>query len=228
MLYNFGLQFFASLRQRSYLSTFFMVICTKQFVNLTQERNHQESRLFCSNGQEHDKLDEFDQIMVSFFGTKVDKSKNWNDHPWLQSNCEMRYQIILLLFSMTAVSSPIQLLTIWRCLRFRMKVLLSSSLFLSWNYQIKGYDLGRYFLQALCSISLLFIFAISIVPAFLIGKLLGTLKMYSTIQALGTGVPITWVWIPMIVPMWMLTFLLSIVVLKWIMIWKYKEGKKVS
>jgi hypothetical protein len=61
-------------------------------------------------------------------------------------------------------------------------------------------------------------------PAWFVGKLFANIHAYSTIYALGTHVQVTWVWVPIVIPVWMLSLSLLIIVVKWAFIWKYKEG----
>ena len=82
-------------------------------------------------------------------------------------------------------------------------------------------------LQLLCSLTVLLAFCFSIVPAWFLGKLLVNYKAFGTFKALGTDVPILWLWFPIVIPAWMMSLSLITVLMKWVMIGKYKEGRVV-
>ena len=73
-------------------------------------------------------------------------------------------------------------------------------------------------LQGLCSAFLLFLFALPIVPACYVGKWLASLALGREIGS------IFWMWVPIIVPIWMSGLSLIVIILKWIVLWKYREG----
>lgn len=68
-------------------------------------------------------------------------------------------------------------------------------------------------LQALGSIALLFLFALSIVPAWYVGDALVEVASIK-IQSLGTDATFSWVFLPIAVPMWMVSFLIIVVLMK--------------
>jgi hypothetical protein len=79
-------------------------------------------------------------------------------------------------------------------------------------------------IQALYSAFLVFIFAFSIVPAWFVGKFVANHDAISTTPALGGEAYVAWIWFPIVVPVWMISFSFSVIALKWIMIWRYQEG----
>jgi len=79
-------------------------------------------------------------------------------------------------------------------------------------------------IQGLCSALLVFMFAFSIVPAWFVGKFVANHNAFIRLPALEGEVDVSWMWFPFVVPTWMISLSLSVIVLKWIMVWKYQEG----
>jgi len=80
-------------------------------------------------------------------------------------------------------------------------------------------------IQALGSALLLFIFSFPIVPSWYIGKYLVD-NLSTSIESIGAmnTVNAQWVWIPIVVPAWMVFFTAITILFKWIIIGRYREG----
>lgn len=76
-------------------------------------------------------------------------------------------------------------------------------------------------LQILGSVILLLTFASAIVPAWFVGKIIAR---YASSSIHIEGQTLIWSWVPIVVPVWMLAFTLGIILLKWVVVGKYKEG----
>ncbi len=176
-----------------------------------------------------DDRDTFDKVMVAYFGHDFDESKSWDELGLTSMVSISLKDSIADCFAITLdpdcfdqYSTPSELKAFvmgnqGAALETHLPLLPSlGSMKLSWV------TVGL--LQALCSVVLVFIFSISVAPAWYIGKLFATMNASTTLHALGTAHRILWVWFPVIVPVWMVSLSLLTILLKWIIIWKYKEG----
>jgi acyl-CoA synthetase (AMP-forming)/AMP-acid ligase II/acyl carrier protein len=173
--------------------------------------------------------EKFDSILKSVLGNDVEPSLNW-DELGLSSMASVQLRDALCASFATSLSpdcfdiypTPKQLKdhVFWSQGEHLPTVLpklneVLSSRKVSWPF------LGL--AQGICSILLLFLFALSIVPAWYIGKLVFD-NASIPLHALGTSIIIHWSLIPIAVPVWMVTFSFFVIVLKWAAIWKYEEG----
>ena len=173
--------------------------------------------------------DQFDEIMISFFGSAHNPSKSW-DELGLSSmtSVQMRdaitdnYAITLSPDCFDIYLTPAELKQFVHGSQGVPLEISKPKLAKLHSVQLSWFVMGC--LQGLCSVFLLFQFAFSIVPAYYVGKWLANINAFSTIPALGREVDIVWIWAPMIVPTWMLGLSLSVIILKWVVIWKYREG----
>jgi len=62
-----------------------------------------------------------------------------------------------------------------------------------------------------------------IVPAWYVGDALAGVASIK-IQLLGADATFSWVFLPIVIPTWMVSFSFTVILMKWLIIWKYKEG----
>lgn len=180
------------------------------------------------NDEEGD-YESFDRIMVSFFGSNIDTSQTW-DELGLSSMASVQLRDeISASFAITLdpecfeinVSPDALKAYIIKNQGVPLEVDLPS-LYTLYNNNLSWCMLGC--VQVFLSIILILLFTSSIVPAWYVGQLLATMDAYSTLKALDGITNIRWAVFPIVVPMWMLSFSLLVISLKWAVIWKYKEG----
>ena len=193
----------------------------------------EKSALNSSKTQEGNKVDtdcdEFDQIMISYFGHYFDPFTPWNE---LGLTSMVSIQIrdsISESFAITLNPDCFEVHDTPDALKnfvfgnqgtpldvSDVELTPLSKIRLPWT--VMGC------LQGLGAIMILGLFALSIVPAWYFGKLVVDLNGYTIVKAMSTNVDILWLWFPVSVPIWMLSFSLLVVALKWLLIWKYEEG----
>jgi len=173
--------------------------------------------------------DRFDSIMISFFGDVYDPSRNWDD---------LGFSSMLSIQIRDAIADEYTITLSPDCFDVyfnpeTLKQFVTSNqgeplqINLPMLQKVNGMRLSWFMMgvsQGLCSILLLFMFAFPIVPAWYVGKALANMNAFVTIPTLGTNVDIVWFCVPIVVPTWIVGLSLSVILLKWIVIWKYKEG----
>lgn len=178
------------------------------------------------NKQEYD---EFDEIMVTYFGYKVDYATPWNE---LGLTSMMSIQLRDAISDSFAITLNPECFEVHKTPDALKRHVLGnqgtpldvSCVELEPLTQVKLSWAFMGLLQGMGTLVILALFAFSIVPAWFFGRMVVDLNGYSTIKALGTDIDIIWVWIPIAVPVWMLSFSLLVVALKWLVVWKYREG----
>ena len=166
--------------------------------------------------------DPFDQIMVSFFGASYDPSVSWENIGMssmvsvqlrdaivdsfatvLGPDCFEVYNtpVLLKAFVLGNLGLPLDV--------YLPNVALVQSMALPWWLMVS--------LQALGSMALLFLFAFYIVPAWYVGAVV-THGVSVEIQALNSEWKFRWMWVPIVVPTWMVSFSLSVILMKWMVI----------
>jgi acyl-CoA synthetase (AMP-forming)/AMP-acid ligase II len=175
------------------------------------------------------KYDAFDKIMVSYFDYDFDESKTWDELGLASMASVSLRDAISNSFAITLDSDCFDKYVTPDTLKafvlgnqgVPLDVGLSMLASLNQN-ELSWSTIGA--LQAIGSILLFFLFSVSIVPAWYVGKWFAHMHAYTAAQAFGTGADILWVWFPVVVPVWMLSLSLLTVALKWVVVWKYKEG----
>ncbi len=173
--------------------------------------------------------DAFDSIMVSFFGVDYDSSRSW-DELGLSSMASVQMR--------DKISESFAVSLAPDCLEVHispnaLKAFVTSNqgiplqvelpeLPVTDKKHVSWRALGV--IQAFCSASLLLIFVSSIVPAWYVGQLLKDMNAYIRFLAMKDQVDIVWFWFPLVVPAWMTSYSMSVIVLKWAVIGRYQEG----
>ncbi len=181
-------------------------------------------------GEANLEVDTFDKIMHSFFGKAYHADMTWNEGGMTS---------LLTIEIRDAISASYNLLLDPDCFDiFSTPAALKSYVtsnegvplqtYLPSLNELKSAVLPRWlfgWIQAICVLVLLLFFCCSIVPAWFAGKLLFGVNGYRVISALDGESSIVWVYFPLVVPVWMLSFSICTIALKWLVIGRYREGE---
>lgn len=182
-----------------------------------------------SNSDE-DTTDAFDRIIYSYFGTNADFDQSWDD---LGMSSMMSVQLRDAIADAFPVSLPPDVFEIYPSPAALKTFVIGSKgvpiiselkdISHIESSRISWFLLGM--LQLLGGLVLLFMFSFGIVPAYYIGKVLIQFNIKLEIPTIRSPFSVDWIWVPIIIPVWMLSFSLCVIIIKWITIGKYKEGK---
>eukprot|EP00548_Thalassiothrix_antarctica_P016805 CAMPEP_0194185194 /NCGR_PEP_ID=MMETSP0154-20130528/41548_1 /TAXON_ID=1049557 /ORGANISM="Thalassiothrix antarctica, Strain L6-D1" /LENGTH=855 /DNA_ID=CAMNT_0038903361 /DNA_START=264 /DNA_END=2828 /DNA_ORIENTATION=- len=174
-------------------------------------------------------MDPYDKTLSLFFGNNFNSDLSWEE---LGLSSIASVQLRDAIYSAYTISLPPDCFELYTSPNKLKDYILSNQGLLIQQklpplVAIRSWDLSWIVttsIQALCSIFLLFVFSFPIVPSWYVGKYMVNNASVTT-QSIGIEKnDLSWVWIPIVIPTWIISFTILTVLLKWIVIGKYREG----
>ncbi|GFH61076.1 hypothetical protein CTEN210_17552 [Chaetoceros tenuissimus] len=179
---------------------------------------------------EEESTDAFDRIIYSYFGTNINFDQSWDDlgmssmmSVQLRDAFSYAFPVALSPDAFELYPSPADLKAFIHGSKGVPIISELRDIPEIESSRISWFWLGL--LQLLGGLMLLLMFSFGIVPAYYTGKLFMHLDIYVNIPTIEAPLSVDWIWIPIIIPVWMLSFSVCVILMKWILIGKYKEGK---
>ena len=175
-------------------------------------------------------VEAFDRIVMTFFGSTFDSDLSWDE---LGLSSMVSIELRDALYDSYTITLPPDCFETYNTpSRLKDYILRNQGIPIQQNVpsldSIHSWKLSWFtmtLIQALGSISLLFLFSFSIVPSWYVGQYMTNnySQKVERITPTGQKVGIFVLWFPVVVPVWMISFSILTVLLKWIVIGKYQE-----
>ena len=182
------------------------------------------------NDSNEEEIDTFDCVLVPYFGTDFNPEQHWDE---LGLSSLASVQLRDAIYDSFSISLPPDCFDVYSTPRALKDFVLNNQgapllLNLPKLSEIESNSLSWSKMgvaQAFCSVFLIFAFTTAIVPAWYVGKYMA--RNYAQSFAVNTiegSVELTWIWFPIVIPTWMVSYSLLVALFKWLIIGRYTEG----
>ena len=182
------------------------------------------------DSNEEEEVDKFDRVLAPYFGADYKPEQQWDE---LGLSSIASVQLRDAIYDSFSISLPPDCFDVYSTPRTLKDYVLNNQgaplqLNLPKLSNIESYSLSwskMGLAQAFCSVFLLFTFTSAIVPAWFVGKYMANNYAQSFVVDTSKGsLELTWIWFPIVIPVWMASYSVLVGLFKWLIIGRYREG----